>query len=65
VVYDATYVVFCAVIYSIEDGQYIVEQSFFTKRFKLAEQRWRAYPWGGVRVALRMFLQMQLSILYS
>ncbi len=64
-VYDATYVVFCAVIYSIEDGQYIVEQSFFTKRFKLAEQRWRAYPWGGVRVALRMFLQMQLSILYS
>ncbi len=36
-----------------------------TKRFKLAEQRWRAYPWGGVRVALRMFLQMELSILYS
>ena len=32
-----------------------VEQSFFTKRFKLVEQRWRAYTWGGVRVALRMF----------
>jgi hypothetical protein len=28
---------------------------FFTKRFKLMEQRWRVYKWGGVRVALRMF----------
>ena len=27
------------------------------------EQRWRVYKWGGVRVALRMFLQLQLSIL--
>jgi hypothetical protein len=35
--------------------QCTVEQSFFTKRFKLVEQRWRAYTWGGVRVALRMF----------
>jgi hypothetical protein len=26
------------------------------------EQRWRTYTWGGVRVALRIFLQMQLSI---
>jgi hypothetical protein len=46
--------------------QYTVEQSFFfKKRFKLAEQRWRAYTWGGERFALRIFLQMQLSILYS
>jgi hypothetical protein len=28
---------------------------FFSKRFKLMEQRWRVYKWGGVRVALRMF----------
>jgi hypothetical protein len=35
--------------------QCTVEQSFFTKRFKLVEQMWRAYKWGGVRVALRMF----------
>jgi hypothetical protein len=35
--------------------QCTVEQSFFTKRFNLVEQRRRAYKWGGVRVALRMF----------
>jgi hypothetical protein len=35
--------------------QCTVEQSFFKKRFKLVEQRWRVYKWGGVRVALRMF----------
>ncbi len=35
--------------------QYTVVQSFFTKRFKLVEQRWRPYTWGGVRVALRIF----------
>ncbi len=34
--------------------QCTVGQSFFTKRFKLVKQRWRAYTWGGVRVALRM-----------
>ncbi len=45
--------------------QYTVEQSFFTKTFKLVEQRWRAYTWGGVRVAIEDILQMQLSILYS
>jgi hypothetical protein len=38
--------------------QYTVEQSFFRKRFKFVEQRWRAYTWGWVRVALRIFLQM-------
>jgi hypothetical protein len=38
---------------------------FFKKRFKLVEQRWRAYTWGGVRVVLRIFLQMHLSILYT
>ncbi len=35
--------------------QCTVEQSFFTKRFKLVKQRWRVYKWGGVRVTLRMF----------
>ena len=54
-----------AVIILGDSVQCTVEQSFFTKRFKLVEQRWRAYTWGGVRVAVRIFLQMQLSILYS
>jgi len=44
-----------AVIILGDSVQCTVEQSFFTKRFKLVEQRWRAYTWGGVRVALRMF----------
>jgi hypothetical protein len=35
--------------------QCTVEQSFFARRFKLVEQRWRVCKWGGVRVALRMF----------
>ena len=35
--------------------QCTIEQSFFTKRFKIVEQRWRVYKWGGVRVALRIF----------
>jgi len=49
------WVVGSAVIILGDSVQYTVEQSFFTKRFKLAEQRWRAYTWGGVRVALRIF----------
>ncbi len=44
-----------AVIILGDSVQYTVEQSFFTKRFKLVEQSWRAYTWGGVRVALRIF----------
>ena len=44
-----------AVIILDDSVQCTVEQSFFTKKFKLVEQRWRAYTWGGVRVALRMF----------
>jgi len=44
-----------AVIILDDSVQCTVEQSFFTKRFKLVEQRWRAYTWGGVRVELRMF----------
>ena len=43
-----------AVIILGDSVQCTVEQSFFA-RFKLVEQRWRAYKWGGVRVALRMF----------
>ena len=59
---DIFLIVGSAVIILGDSVQYTVEQSFFTKRFKLAEQRWRAYTWGGVKVALRIFLQMQLSI---
>jgi hypothetical protein len=44
-----------AVIILDDSVQCTVEQSFFTKRFTLVEQRWRAYTWGGVRVELRMF----------
>ena len=44
-----------AVIILGDSVQCTVEQSFFTRRFKLVEQRWRAYTWGGVRVALRIF----------
>ena len=62
---DNFLIVGSAVIILGDSVQYTVEQSFLTKRFKLAEQRWRAYTWGGVRVALRIFLQRQLSILYS
>ncbi len=40
-----------AVIILGDSVQCTVEQSFF----KLVEQRWRAYTWGGVRVTLRMF----------
>jgi hypothetical protein len=55
-----------AVIILGDSVQCTVEQSFFTKKFKLVEQRWRAYTWGGVRVELRMFCKyIQLSILYS
>ncbi len=39
-----------AVIILDDSVQCTVEQSFFTKKFKLVEQRWRAYTWGGVRV---------------
>ena len=44
-----------AVIILGDSVQCTVEQSFFTKRFKLVEQRWRVYTWGGVRVALGCF----------
>ncbi len=44
-----------AVIILDDSVQCTVEQSFFTKKFKLVEQRRRAYTWGGVRVELRMF----------
>jgi hypothetical protein len=43
--------------------QCTVEQSFFTKRFKLVEQRWRVYKWGAG--CIEDVLQLQLSILYS
>ncbi len=39
-----------AVIILDDSVQCTVEQ-----KFKLVEQRWRAYTWGGVRVELRMF----------
>ena len=52
---DNFLIVGSAVIILGDSVQYTVEQSFLTKRFKLAEQRWRAYTWGGVRVELRMF----------
>jgi hypothetical protein len=46
---------YSAVIILDDSVQCTVEQSFFTKKFKLVEQRWRAYTWGGVRVESRMF----------
>jgi hypothetical protein len=48
---DKFLIVGSAVIILGDSVQYTVEQSFSTKRFKLEEQRWRAYTWGGVRVA--------------
>ncbi len=39
-----------AVIILDDSVQCTVEQSFFTKKFRLV-----AYTWGGVRVELRMF----------
>ncbi len=52
-----------AVIILGDSVQCTVEQSFFTKRFKLAEVEGLHMGWG--EGCIEDVLQMQLSILYS